>query len=604
MKNIKFLLTLLVAAVAVTFTSCSESDWTPGAKDSAQSVYLSSEQTKFIVDMESTSVDLPIFRNQAGEALTVSFLVDDQSGIFNVPSTVTFAAEDIQTVMTISFDTAEMELGVNYPIAIQVKNEENKGNYGPSTLDITIGLPEPWNTGTGIYRDDFFCNLVDGLAPGYMAYVEVQQHAEQTNRIRIPDLFGREMTGAFYGGLPQWMQWSNEIQYVEFDVTNPEAVVLVGLDEAMTKAMEVPCSYTGLAIVTEENGPFVDMYLAHTGAAEAPGMYLNDIISFPTPRSFWFIDHEGYGYQMNTSGMFAIAMPGATFSDTSISAAYGGMKVAANNKDAEAIVDFTLGYDVTSYKFAVIDADDALTTEEVLAGIKEGTLEEGVIESTPDVTTWEVAVAPGLFTVVAVSYMDGEVCENFVGTFYFPGMTGGELPEATLSMEVGPVSSFTGNAEHDVQFPASSAMAIMVQGIASEVTAVMYAVVAGAPADYDSMEIIRGYGRDATATVLEDFAEYADAETGIGYSILPFTGLTAGTTYNCFMYFDTIYGERVFRIDYTVPAAEDNGEAETSGVPVLSSASLELMPRLVRDITPYEGIYVPQYTRKSVQRLF
>ena len=145
MKNIKFLLTLLVAAVAVTFTSCSESDWTPGTKDSAQSVYLSSEQTKFIVDMESTSVDLPIFRNQAGEALTVSFLVDDQSGIFNVPSTVTFAAEDIQTVMTISFDTADMELGVNYPIAIQVKNEENKGNYGPSTLNITIGLPEPWN---------------------------------------------------------------------------------------------------------------------------------------------------------------------------------------------------------------------------------------------------------------------------------------------------------------------------------------------------------------------------------------------------------------------------------------------------------------------------
>ena len=599
MKNIKFLLTLLVAAVAVTFTSCNENDWTPGAQDSAQSVYLSSETTTFIVDMESTSVEIPIFRNQAGEELTVSFLVADESGIFNVPTSVTFAAEDIQTVMTISYNTADMELGVNYPIDIQVRNEENKGNYGPSTLRITIGLPEPWNVGTGIYRDDFFCNMVDGLDAGYMAYIQVEQHAEQTNRIRIKDLFGREMIGSFYGGIPQFIQTDPETHYIEFDVTDPAAVVMVGGDETLSARFEIPVTSTGMACVIEENGPFVPLNIAHTGG---PGVFANDIISFPEVQSFWLMDNDGSGFRMNLAGLFAIAMPGATFSDTSISAAYGGMKVAANNVDAKAIVDFTLGYDVDSYKFAVIDSEDTAVAEEVLAGILDGTLEEGVIESDAETTTWEIDAVPGLVTIVAVSYMDGEARENFIDSFYFPGMAGGELPEATLYVEAGSVVDITGNPEVEASYPSSTSLAILVQGIPSEIKTVMYAVLSGVPEGYDSMEIINGYAYDYTEGALSEITETAaESEDGIGYTILVFKNLSPNTTYNTFIYVDTIYGEYVFRNDHTTAEAP---AAATYGAPELSTEKFVLMPRLIKDIVPYEGIFVREYTRKSVERLF
>ena len=353
MKSLKYILMFLVAAV--TFTACEKEAWTPGEPDAAQCVYFPSDIRSFTLSTEDTSVEFPVYRATAGEAVSVNLLTsvvdpttESETDLFTVPATVSFPAGEMETTYTITFDAAQLEAGVNYQVLLQIKDAEFRGNYGLSSLSFTIGLPEPWvSLGEGIYRDNFYNALVDGLDPGYMAYVDIQQHAVETNRVRAYGVFGRSMMAAFYGGIPNFVEYYAEDMSLEFDVTDPEAVIING--DSNEKFGGSPAQSVGFYM----DG--LNLHLVMNDATKL-GVYRDGIISFPHPNSFYIINEEYYGLYGNDAGLLAFAFPGASFVDPSISASYAGMTVNAQG-EAKAIIEFSLGFDVTSYKFVVLEQD-------------------------------------------------------------------------------------------------------------------------------------------------------------------------------------------------------------------------------------------------------
>jgi hypothetical protein len=591
MKSLKYI--LLFLAAAVTFTACEE-EWTPGEPDAAQSVYFPSDIRSFTLTTEDTSVEFPVYRAVAGDAVAVNLLTsvvdpttEAQTDLFTLPTSVSFAAGEVESSYTITFDTTQLEAGVKYNVMIQVKDAEFRGNYGISSLSFTIGLPEPWvSLGEGLYRDNFYNCLVDGLDSGYVAYVDIQQHAVQKTRVRAYALFGREMMASFYGGIPEFVGYHTEDMSLEFDMTNPEAIMIKGDSDDKFKgapAQSVGFTYSDL-------GP---VYLVQGGY----GVYSDGIISFPTPKSMFVINEAGDGYYANMDGLFAIALPGASFVDPSISASYAGMTVNVEG-EAKAIVEFKLGFDVTSYKFVVLDADATATAEEIIAGIKDGTLEEGVyVAEDASQLAWELPVKKGIFTIVAVPYIGEDAYDAYVEKFYFPGAEV-QIPEFKALVDVDSIYNFTQNPAHEEAYPTTSSFGIYLGSeMGDAIKSITYFV--GNALDEkteDSVYIANGY--DASAFIPEIIEK--------GYALMVFKNQKAGTEVGILISFDTVYGVKTFRTNYTIPTeapeipeTPETGDEEEGA----EQASLMLAPRIVKGIVPYYGEIEHEYTARQAQSL-
>ena len=540
MKSLKYI--LLFLAAAVTFTACEE-EWTPGEPDAAQSVYFPSDIRSFTLTTEDTSVEFPVYRAVAGDAVAVNLLTsvvdpttEAETDLFTLPTSVSFAAGEVESSYTITFDTAQLEAGVKYNVMIQVKDAEFRGNYGISSLSFTIGLPEPWvSLGEGIYRDNFYSCLVNGLDPGYMAYVDIQQHAVEQTRVRAYALFGREMMASFYGGIPDFVEYYAEDMSLEFDMTDPEAIIIKGDADAI---FESPAQSVGFIM----DG--MKLHLVMNDATKL-GVYRDGIISFPHANSFYIVDEEYYGLYGNDAGLLAFAFPGSSFVDPSISADYAGMTIDAEG-NAKAVVEFKLGFDVTSYKFVVLDADATATVEEVVAGILDGTLEEGVyVSEDASQLKWEVPVKKGVFTVVAVPYIGEDAYDAYDEMFYFPGAEV-QIPEFEAEVVVDSIYNITGNAANEEAFPTTSSFGIyMGTEMGDAIKSITYFVGQGALDEKIDDSVYIANGKDASAFI-PDIIEK-------GYAIMVFQDMPAGMECGVLISFDTVFGVKTIRTTYTIP---------------------------------------------------
>lgn len=593
MKSLKYI--LLFLAAAVTFTACEE-EWTPGEPDAAQCVYFPSDIRSFTLSTEDTSVEFPVYRAVAGDAVAVNLLTsvvdpttESETDLFTVPTSVSFEAGKDQTSFVITFDATQLEAGVNYQVLLQVKDAEFRGNYGLSSLSFTIGLPEPWVTlGEGIYRDNFYSCLVNGLDPGYMAYVDIQQHAVETHRVRAYALFGRNMMASFYGGIPEFVEYYAEDMSLEFDLTDPEAVIIKGDADAI---FESPAQSVGF------NMDGMKLHLVMNDATKL-GVYRDGIISFPHPNSFYIIDEEYYGLYGNDAGLLAFALPGASFVDPSISASYAGMTVNAQG-EAKAIIEFSLGLDITSYKFVVLEQDATATAEEVIAGILDGTLEEGVyVAEDASQLAWELPIKKGVFTVVAVPYIGEDAYDAYVEKFYFPGAEV-QMPEFVAEVIVDSIYNITGNPAIEESYPTTSSFGIYLGSeMGDAIKSITYFVGKGALDEKIDDSVYIANGKDASAFI-PDIIEK-------GYAIMAFQNMQAGMECGVLISFDTVYGVKTFRTTYTIPTeapeipeTPETGDEEEGA----EQASLMLAPRIVKGIVPYYGEIKHEYTARQAQSL-
>lgn len=112
MKSIKIFFLATVAIVAGLFTACSDDDFKAGPEvDGAQVYFPENVTTQHSISDDVSSIAIPVKRIAKDEALTVAVLASDESGLFTIPSSVSFAAGKETSELLITFDRTKLEDG-------------------------------------------------------------------------------------------------------------------------------------------------------------------------------------------------------------------------------------------------------------------------------------------------------------------------------------------------------------------------------------------------------------------------------------------------------------------------------------------------------------
>ena len=572
---------LLMAFVGVlTMTSCEHpyADYTPGAKENNQGVYFPGK-IDFKVTAEDTFVEIPVARTNAAEAAEVAFRVEADE-LFTYGRTVSFAAGATESTIKVEFDGSELVVGQKYDIKIQLDQAEATA-YAVSEYTFSVTLPEPWvSMGAGIYFDDLLCWALAEPAAliGMGAYVEFEQHAEESNRIRVVNPFGPETVAAMWGGLPSWMSFVEGTTYIEFDITDPNDVKIAPCDSLVEFTVQ---GNTYNAFMLGVGIPSNSYDLAFSWDPSQKFVLKDGIIKFPAQgialSAFVGGEYLGDFDVANQMGYLQYYLPGTSFVNYDMTVEYGGMKVEADNATTSVVLNFGFGGNVEAFKFALVDGNitDATAIVEaiVAGGSEEITVYEGNIE------TYEYIVptqGSGMKTVVAVPYAGGEAQVGYalVYAFYFPGMGGGELPQVDITVAVDSVVGITGNPEYEASYPSDSTMCIYMAANAAEISSILAFVGVDVPAEVTPEEVFAQGG--------EDFSGFIDDMAENGYALAVYKGLTPGTTYDVFLAFTTIYGETKYFHEQYTPGAAAEQTGMRLGAKAPKAAVLNVAPASLR----------------------
>ena len=557
MKKFKFSHLLLAIVGVLAFASCQHehADWTPGVQDASMGVYFP-DTSHVDLAVDGTEAEIVVKRFKTTEAASVKVRIEDidKCGLFTVQGTefneeggaivnVDFAAGAEESFIIFGYDSSELVAGAIYSFSIQL-DQADASLYGVSNTVFTLAIPEPWKSlGKGTYRDDFLAPLYGGPS-GVIVEVEVVQHELEPNRYRMVEPYSQAMCPYIIGGVPEDMTYTGP-GYVEFVVDENGNVV-------------IPSSPLGFKLDVGTGGP-VDFYLATVYADENTplyGKFEEGVFWFTTPNSIMWHIPDGRGNYANQNGLFALALPGYSIRDYSISAAYAGMVTESDNVTTSALLEFAVGADVQSFKFTVLDGNVSDATD-TIAAIVEGSEDITIYEAEADELAWTLDLgAAGIYTVVAVPYADEAVVdEAIVYPFYFH-MGGGELPKAEFKVLYDSVFNLTGDEKYEEQFPEAYFVALGVVGNPSEMRSMKAwigdaAVVAGSGMTPE--QIVAGYGEDFTDAI-DMIRDKVNPETGVGSVVLGPYNMASGSTSCAIVAIETLYGDtQVFYVEKELP---------------------------------------------------
>lgn len=570
----------MVTAVAALFaTGCTEQiepEATPVL--SGQQVYMTLDQTtEFVIGKNvlgegaESYVEIPVYRLVTDTEYTVNMRFGTSEGFEADYTAPKFAVGEKEAKLIVTFDATQLEPGEKANFFVKFSEEFSDYGLGKNEVTFVVENPEPFNAVVdpvdpqidyGTYVDDFFLPLLSNPS-GIPAPAYFERHAENPNLIRVVEPFGAHVWTYWYGGVDavsNVVTLGAEPAYLVFDITDPENVVM----------QQNPCH---LGFKAAFDG-FVDVYMVvATPNAQGqldtsvPGMikYADGAIYFEPGCVFVAYDAGEEGLlsifaQANMEGMMQYILPGGTAyerGDYSLGVSYGGMFVD-NENNTSAVLNFTPGADVASYKFTVLPGNVTADADAIAATIVEGTCESEVVESDASTTQWQISELTGgaTYTVVAVVYSEeGDAKSNVSSIFYFPGMTGGnEIPEVEAVFLIDTVANLMGDPAYETNYPSSSVCGIYFQ--TPDVSAVT-----GWRMFYNYRETVHGWIDSGEATLEqlvdeagEDLSSFLDADCESG------TVLTCGIEPGdfCFIFaLDTIYGKtQYYEVEYSVSAAQ------------------------------------------------
>ena len=502
MKYITRFISMGIVAAAGLLSACtSNDDFEPGPKNSGAQVYFpNTVETEYRLADNESSVTIPVRRVVADEAMNVPIIANDESGLFNIPSTVVFAAGEDVSNLVITFDRSKIVNEAGYPISLLINDDKNLTDYGKYMLDITIS-PWPWEElGEGKYRDEWLASLYG--AGSVEISVMIHKHKTQEGVYMVEEMFGWDLMTEFFGGSQSAIESAYGISYTPTNIT-------------------INCSDpTKVVIPMQTSGIYDNTLGSNYSIAQAQGKYgtlENGIITFE-PSALYLLLDDGRGAIANKNGWFRIMLPGAEITDYSLTAQYSGMKVNADYTKASAIIDFTYGADATGIKYVFAEGDVQASAAEIAAKIANGTAEN--ILSVEDFTVGAGSVSieaelanNGLYTIVALPLdKSGKAVEkNAVATsFYFPGMNGSEISDCDLKVEAKLISDY--DPELLEQYPDETSLAFIVTG--TDITSMTYYLnttsiinsIEDGSMGITMEEVMASYGNVATSEDLEMIA--------------------------------------------------------------------------------------------------
>lgn len=532
MKYITKFLLMGIVAVAGLLSACTSSDdFEPGPKDSGAQVYFPNTiPSEFNVGDDESSVTIPVRRVVTDAAMTVNILASieqGQEGILNIPSSVSFEAGSDLANLVITFDRGKLVDGTEYKASLLINDEQNLTQYGNYMIDIKI-IPWPWEElGTGKYRDGWLYGIFEGNL--IEIDVNIHKHKSKEGVYMVEEMFGWTFMTEFFGATQSDL--SGQFSYTPTNIT---------IDCSDPANVKIAKQYTGITEGVHNYGDF----LIESAAA---GTFDNGIITFPKDGiNVYMTGYSSQSLPSNADGTFRIMLPGAEDVDYSLTAEYGGMKVASDNTTANAVIDFTYGADVTGINYVIAEGDVEASAATLAAQIANGTAEN--ILSVEDFTVGAGSVSveaalttTGHYTVVALPLdktSQPVEANASAASFYFPGMNGGDIPDCDMTAMMGLVSEYW--PEMSTQCPDNSSLYFQINGSELKSLATVLATteavesVLNQGASYE--DIVAANGTDHTS----DFMPKINEQGSYGNAWI---NLKEATSYTMIVQATNIYGK-------------------------------------------------------------
>ena len=425
--------TLMLLAVGIAFTSCSDEDSvTPAPLPTGIQAFFSSDLPSTVdIKKAESQFAIPVCRANTSGAATVAVTAEQEEGsIFTVPASVEFADGEANAEIIITYDPDEVEYG-KYEAMTLTLDKNASTPYGFATLNFKVGATEWVDLGTGYYREGLFGDWSSSFAsdPDMWA-VTIQKNIVTEG---VYQLVNPYMGHSLY----KPSRWEGDGDYnIVIHAEDPDYVWV----EAFYAGLDF-----GYGSMYFESFPAY--YLRKGNALDAVksqyadyfGVMKDGVITMPADAFLGSMSdyNDGKLYSgFNTTGMFAVALPGFAIADYSLEYEYLGRFI---DTDKQYFVEgiATLGADVASAKAALV-------TEETYEGIYDA-LVAGTYEDAVNVTDGEAFRLPfdetGTYYVLIVAFNakgeavgeltskvkavieGGEVAVNwapaYVGTYYY-----------------------------------------------------------------------------------------------------------------------------------------------------------------------------------------
>ena len=412
-----FLYSLALLAVVMGFVACSDDDdnYTP-AKVSGPQVFFNNEISKTVnLSGEVTSFTIPVSRYNDAEAVTVNIAKIDTAGLFNVPTSISFAPGEKEASLQIGYDPAKFEFNDAKGLVLAI-DKSSATPYGNDTLKLSVVMPMTWKSlGKGTYVDNW---------AGYSGAVEVLQCEQQPANFRLVKPYA-----GFDGGEDFVMEGEMD-PYLAFTLLQ-KGDKIGDVEIAQEGLVYFPVYYTGMIIPDYGVNIEIDHPSEFSKLRNEESWLFNKVVEYQEnglPAQVQFAPYyymEGLGGWNNTQsdGVIEFYFPGNAPLDYEMTVEYMGKNVSPNDVYT-AIFDLTAGSDLDEVKYALVSGNDA---EAILNGILDGSVESETIDASTTITIpMEKA---GTYTFMAVGFAEGEVQAYDYETILFE-MGGGETWKA------------------------------------------------------------------------------------------------------------------------------------------------------------------------------
>lgn len=379
MKLFKSIIPALLAVVAVGFTACSDDDDYVVGQQSPGAYFSDKLPATVAIPLDGSSFDITVNRTSADDPATYTLTSTDESGLFNIPSSVTFTGSELTAPVTITFDPSKVEFDTPYPITLKLESATAYGKETYSFNAIKANPMEVEELGDAIYT-------YNGIWKGQ----DVQPISKTWNPSK-PNCITYLMEN--WGG-------GATLNVVVPDMS---AVNADGLTEAL-----VPCQFTGY--VHAEYGPVwvADYYsywkdYRHDPDAEQVrgSSYYNTERGLFNLHVVYYVPEYGNGNSSFGDFDETLQLPG--YPDYSISVTYNGTLIRPDGS-YEANATVSPAADVASFKTACVQGNDAQAAVNAILSGAEGVQE---FEGNEPQSVYFPLTAGGNYVIAAVSYDAG-----------------------------------------------------------------------------------------------------------------------------------------------------------------------------------------------------
>lgn len=397
-KN-SFFSALFGLAAVVGLVACSSDDYERiGAPDGSQVFFSSETPSEYLLAENQNQVEIVVNRIKTDGASTVNVKAKDESGLFTVATTASFAAGEATTKIPVTFDFAKLESDTDYKITLDLEGETC--DYGDKTKTVVIKYA-PWSDWAPYGWS--YPSTIKTFEQWEDAYAKASTYNEVAKGGVLPTY----TYNAYYGGDGAQPVFFRQSQL------NPTQVQLLLYDWG-----------SGINLVInwdKAKGEFTCPETYFTNNDNYGAVYVSDAVTYRHGKMGKNEDYSTYPSAFDeetgkftfyiayyvSAGWFGagpefLQLPGYEKADYSLKLEDKGVASKAGSAIGE-VVNFTFGADLGSVKYATFEG--TLTEEQIAA--KASAIVDGSEAST---TTREngmktISVAgEGLYTLVAALY--------------------------------------------------------------------------------------------------------------------------------------------------------------------------------------------------------